>query len=464
MSTERIIAILLSIGLLGGLLGFGIFSIATANTMRPGDSIELQLDEVQTFNNIVLREPGVAYGQPGNVRLFHIEAYLDGQWEKIYGSDVIGAFRMCVVDEVQASAIRLTIAETARRRRVQVPEMEVALQEPVERDAPFRVVGYFHPNVFIYDDIANYADQFDTVTHAIYIGNTQLFADEDGRPTLVRNAASPQNIADLQAAIGDRDVKLFVSLTCGERINGLNPLTDDPEDIARLAQQAFDIAMEHGLAGVEVNFEGTWANSRAHRAGYSMLIEQLGSMLHEVGKQIMVSVIPSYRFTVQALETLDYINIMTYDHSDTEQVWHSTYNAMLRDIYLLAVRGVPLIDAQGNNLTCACAHMPFPRERLNGGVPFYGMGNLGGVREWNRTFSFQHIYRQADGDFNPHANYCFVTYSYYNGPTTIRDKTAYMMIHADIGGIMIWALNHDVEFENEHSLLRTIQNTIDMFS
>jgi len=431
----------------------------TFAALRPGRALVLELDEAVSINSIVLREHGVAYGQPGNSRLFRIEAYQNGSWEIIYGSDVIGAVRICVVDEMEVSAVRLVIDETAKRT-VRISEMSIALQEPAGREKPFRVVGYFHPNVFIYDDISNYADQFEVATHVIYIGNTTLGLCDEGRPTVLFSEQSPQNISALQQAVGGRS-DVLISLTCGARVNGLNVLTDNPQDIERIAGQLFDFVQEKSLDGVEINFEGSWRDSRVHRAAYSMLIETLAPMLHEVNKSITVSVVSNFPFTARALELLDYINIMSYDHMDTEQVWHSTYNAMQRDIRDLAVRGVPLIDSTGKVMG---THQPFPREKLNGGVPFYGMGNLGGVREWDRTFSFGRLYREANGDFNPHANYCLATSSYYNGPTTIRDKAAYMLLQAELGGIMIWALNHDTEFSNPYSLLRTIGDTMDRFS
>ena len=116
-----------------------------------------------------------------------------------------------------------------------------------------------------------------------------------------------------------------------------------------------------------------------------------------------------------------------------------------------------MIDANGTALP---GYHPVPRTKINVGVPFYGMGNAGGIREWNRTYRYSFYYQ--DENFDPHLNYA--NESYYNGPTTIRDKTAYALLHGKVGGIMIWALTHDVTYDARYSLLKTIRTTIDMFS
>jgi len=426
----------------------------------PGGVLYMTFDAPQLVNNVTLREHAAEYGQPGHSRLFTIEARVDGNWELVHGSDVIGAFRMCVFDEVMTDALRLTILEIAFGRRVRIYDMTAGFQEPV-RHEPFRVFAYIHPNVFIYHDFNDYAHRLAGVTHLVYIGNTHLGVDENEQIQLVSSAGSPDNISLMRDAVSDLDLDLLVSITCGPRVDALNLLTDDPDDIARIASQAFDFVMYHGFDGVEINFEGVWFDDRQRRAGYSMLIEALGPKLHEVGKSISVSVITPYTFTAEAFEILNYIHIMIYDHTDTEQVWHSTYNAVLRDIENTATRGLRLIDANGD---FTGEYYQVPRDKINGGVPFYGMGNVGAVREWDRTFSYSHLYRNRIGVFNPHSNYCFAANAYYNGPTTIRDKVAYMIVNAEIGGVMIWAINHDLPFDHEYSLLKAINNTIDIFS
>ena len=63
------------------------------------------------------------------------------------------------------------------------------------------------------------------------------------------SAGSPENIRMMRDATNDMNVDLIVSITCGPRVDALNLLTDDPEDIARIAAQAFDFVMYPGDKG-----------------------------------------------------------------------------------------------------------------------------------------------------------------------------------------------------------------------
>ena len=411
--------------------------------------LQLDFDEIREINTIILKEADVVLGQPGNCRNFTIDALIEGEWKKIHGSDVIGYYRMCIVDKIRASAVRLIINEAATDKAIEIAEMTTSCRKAVIQDRPFRVLGYYHPMTFTTDSFGGDAKQFDAVTDVVYIGFMPLVSGDDGLK-IQFDANTPNHIKTLKEAIKGRDVNIYISLT------GRDVLSDNDDDIERVATQAAAFVKAYDLHGVDLDIEGEWYINTVERAGYSKLIVNLGKKLHDMGKKISVAVITSYPFTVQALETLDYINTMTYDYTDIE-AWHSVYSAVLRDIDATCELGIPLIDEDGIDVFC---HFPVPHEKVNVGMPFYGMGNACGIREWDRTYSYGDYYQPGDEDnFDPYSNYAKL--SYYNGPTTIRDKTAYAL--AKVGGVMVWSLSHDVDYEADYSLLKTVKQTIDMY-
>jgi len=419
-------------------------SIWTAS--QPGDVYELNFETTTTFNSVILKEHGINKGEPGNCRKFSIEALIGETWMKIHGSDVIGFYRMCVTEKTTASAVRIIIEDIAKGETVQLSDVYIEEMPPVKK--PFRVVGYYHPKAFDETGFNGDIDQFDAVTDVIYIGFMPVVAGKNGIE-ISMDANTATHINTLKSAIGDKNVNIYASLT------GLNVLTDNDDDIERIASQAADFVKEFDLHGMDLDLEGDWFTRRVDRCGYSKLIINLGKKLHDMGKKISIAVIPAYPFTAQALTTLDYINTMTYDYTDID-CWHSVYSAVLRDIDILCEKGLELIDDDGN-FTDNRGTVPF--EKVNVGMPFYGMGNIGGIREWERTFSFGEYYKPGDEDtFDPHCNYNTENKSYYNGPTTIRDKTAYAL--KTVGGVMFWALNHDVKYAAPYALLKVVAGVV----
>jgi len=408
--------------------------------------VKIDFDKPRKVSGVCIAESGVQLGQPGNCRKFSIEAFDGLEWVKIHGSDVIGSYRLCVVDPIVTSSIRLNIEEIADDSIVEIDDMYVCEEMPHTKNAQTRVVGYYHPMAFESGSFGGDIKQLDAVTDVVYIGFMPIGV-RDNKLEILFNQDIDDHINSLKKAIAGRNVNIYASLT------GHDVLTNNDDDIERIAAQATEFVITHDLYGIDLDLEGQWYTSPVQRLGYSKLIVNLGKKLHAIGKKISIAVITPYPFTSEALDTLDFISTMTYDYTDVD-AWHSTYNAVLRDIDILCNIGLPLIDENDN----ACGYYKVAANKVNCGVPFYGMGNIDGQREWERTYSFGHYYSPGDeANFDPHSNYA--TQSYYNGPTTMRDKTEYIKNH--VGGIMIWALNHDVDYSARFALLRTIKSGIE---
>ena len=135
-----------------------------------------------------------------------------------------------------------------------------------------------------------------------------------------------------------------------------------------------------------------------------------------------------------AIGQFDFVNIMAYDYRG---YWepdapgqHSSFQFAKSNVDYWLKRGLE-------------------KSRAVLGVPFYGYGFGAAFRKRDYPYSAivaEYPEAQWRGDEVGET-------IYYNGPKTIRRKTAYVLGN-ELGGIMIWSLDYDVK--GEGSLLSAI--------
>lgn len=398
-------------------------------TLEDG-ALVLIFDEITAFDRVVLRETAGSKG--GCCRAFHIDAWNGEEWIEIYSNDLIDNYRLCVVDELSCRAVRLVIDEDSGKS-VKINEMSVKKAEKPDVSG-FRVMAYVHPNGYIYNTLVKEetAAQSEIVTDIIFNGFLHWNKDGDG-------------LALEFSDDFERYHTLFEELFTVKRTHlGLNnrcDLVNDEAVLTALADETVETAIKYGFDGVSIDYEYPYSNN-AYAAFNSFLV-LLGDRLHESDMELSVAVgLWNNHLDSAAVNTVDVFNIMSYDDQTDFKSWHSTFRFASDEIQNAISAG-------------------FPIEKVNLGVPFYGEGTKveKGIYkiDWDRSTSYAHIYSSLGGNFDPGLN-LYDGY-YYNGPTMMRDKTA-LALERGCGGIMIWALNHDIPCTEQYSLLKSISDIL----
>lgn len=189
----------------------------------------------------------------------------------------------------------------------------------------------------------------------------------------------------------------------------------------------------HNLDGIDLDLEGPAINS-----DYSDFVLALrnampadklvtAALSHENGGD---------RVSSQAIQAMDFLNIMAYDMGWGQAVHHSTYEYAV---------------------TCAnwwMANKGLPASKVLLGVPFYGYTNTtgaGGISFASILSTYGEAAAQQDVWVARRKTI------YYNGIPTIRKKTQ-LALDQNYGGIMIWQLAQDATGTN--SLLYNIHQVM----
>jgi chitinase len=236
-----------------------------------------------------------------------------------------------------------------------------------------------------------------------------------------------------------KNVKVLVSIGGGSSHPYYHSLLKEdkrPEFINNLVS----IVLRNNLDGIDVDLEGSDIDEN-----YENFVIDLAGALRSMNKLITAAIAVYYKDALsdKALAQYDFVNIMSYDRTGP---WrpdkpgpHSTYANAIEDLeYFGTVRSIP-------------------KERMTLGLPFYGYGY--GPLLTSPAISMD--YRQILTEF-PRAEF-FDEFKmpggkiiYYNGVTTIKQKTA--LAQEKASGIMIWQLEGDAP--GKHSLLRAINEVV----
>lgn len=147
-------------------------------------------------------------------------------------------------------------------------------------------------------------------------------------------------------------------------------------------------------------------------------------------------------YSDKAKESLDFINVMTYDIADQDG-YHSSFWGC------------------GPQAAVYYESIGVDREKINLGIPFYGtqihaLMEQYGYAGFTEYDYYQNIY-YCDG-----YTYNIPTPVYFNSPAMVRDKTAYALL-SGMGGIMVWHTTADIEYESEFSLWRAVETALNIY-
>ena len=292
-----------------------------------------------------------------------------------------------------------------------------------------RVVGYYSTCCFSeYDKI-----QFCKLTHLnIAFANPQT----DGTIVLPGNSGDLlKNVMDT-ARSQNSNIKIYISLAGGwlsdEMANTWKNFLASPQDRPILIEKIVSYVLDNGFDGVDVDLEWGYVTT-----GYSDFVIELRDALKEQSKGITAAYPSETRYsliTEEALNALDFINLMVYDYTgpwNPSPGQHSSYNHARRGISFWK-------NKVGIN-----------PSKLTLGVPFYGYDFQNSTTVESFTYG-----SMVDSDVS-NSEKDNVGNKYYNGRPTIANKVK--LASQNLSGIMIWRLGAD-SF-TEYSLLETIHKT-----
>ena len=206
----------------------------------------------------------------------------------------------------------------------------------------------------------------------------------------------------------------------------------NPQDRPILIEKIVSYVLDNGFDGVDVDLEWQYVTT-----GYSDFVIELRDALKPQSKGITAAYPGENRYSLitdEALNALDFINLMVYDYtggpSNPSSGQHSSYNHAKQSINFWK-------NTIGIN-----------PSKLTLGVPFYGYDFSNSTV---RSFTYGSMVA-SDVSNSEKDN---VGNKYYNGRPTIANKVK--LASQNLSGIMIWRLGAD-SF-SEYSLLETIHKT-----
>ena len=236
--------------------------------------------------------------------------------------------------------------------------------------------------------------------------------------------AKPEILKKLTTLAKPKGVKVHVCVGGWRKSAGFSKMTAEPATRIAFVRNLTIFLKTHGLDGADVDWEHP--KSKSEIENFQKLLIELKRAFRLHGFQLTVAV--SGWGTYLKPETIpfvDRIHVMAYDQGTP----HSPFAGATRDMMHWEKQGVP-------------------KSKLILGIPFYGRNAK------NQAITYEEILRR----FKPSPDSDLAGGYHFNGPATIRKKTAYA-IREGYGGVMIWELGQDAKGKN--SLLHAIGKKVD---
>ena len=419
---------------------------------QDADIILLELEgNMQDINIVELSEQG------SNVRKFHLEAHMDGEWKTIYSNDLIESYHMCVLENtVTADAIQLVIDEKVAP--VNITDMSARYLEGVQRDIPFTNTAYISNNYYEHDWDDINSNNFASLTDIIMIGNFSF--NNKGEFIVIEHDASGLNTTphDWKSSYVksifpewkekitsqlDNSAQVWVSITCYKdeiqgTPNGQTNIFHDPQVRERLLYDLVSFAKTYNIAGYDIDWE--YPGTVSQWEDYNNLILEASKLFKENGLMLSSAQATGSGLSLESLNALDRINIMAYDNYATTNN-HSTFaNSAVKIIKEFKNKGIS-------------------PDKLILGLPYYGVKVDSYFEQWDYKHIYNQMVEENEFDFG-----CNVYGGWgFNGPNLIRDKVVYA-IEQGIGGVFCWQMKNDInDFADRASLAGTTSRTIKRF-
>lgn len=282
------------------------------------------------------------------------------------------------------------------------------------------------------------AEDFDIITHAILFGCASF--DTDGQIHLDKEILETA-LSNLRAAIGTRDVTVTLNLL-GPGTADYTDWNDQMAKQALLHTEAFEsgvleeniaaVIAEYGFDGVHFDYE--YPISKEAWRSFNRFLVSLRKTMKDAYIGIAVSAW-DIGLNTRALAAIDSIELMLYDHYDSEGR-HSTYETAVETAQGFLEKYIPL-------------------EYVHFGLPFYARPTDSaaywyGYNGYYDKLDENNYYYDADIEKN----------FWFNTPDVIANKTEYALNNG-FGGVMMWHYACDLPASDPQSLLGAIGSVLE---
>lgn len=296
----------------------------------------------------------------------------------------------------------------------------------------YRIVPYYRcENLIEWRPDLLQSAHFKAITDLIYFS---IGCDADGNITGGDNKTLIAGLAKLKKLRGKENVAIILGIAHSSP--GLKATCASPEKRAKFAQQLYDYMKEHGYDGVDFDWE--YPETAQDWQNFAILLSDVKPLMFELGATVSAAYTAYYKMaTPSVFDQFDWSNTMSYDRGGE----HSTFAQMTEDIDRCIKAGIP-----------PCKIVP--------GLPFYSCEV--DQRDWNEQKGFSYIvenFPSMPDSQNTFEDPKTKKKHYFNGPKLIEDKAKHVMKN-QLGGVMIWGYDTDVDIKHPRSLARTLMGVM----
>lgn len=422
---------------------------------KEGSHFDINFSSLTTLNTVVLKE------NKNNITEFSIQSLNEDtqSYDTIYTQDEIGPYRYCAFEKISTKSLRIVISGAVEKFKITSVEVYNINHLIDENESDFRVTSYVVADQ-IYDKANLHSADFDTITDVILIGANMF--DEEGNigynDVEINGEKIPGRelfdtaIANLKEVIGDRKVRIHVNFLGPDGEEKSDDWDKQQSIKAKAHSKAFQssglvkymgqFVKDHQIDGIFFDYE--YPLKKSEQNVFSSFLVELKK---EIGSEKMLGaalVAWNAKLTQKAYDSLDMIELMVYDLFN-ERGNHADFASVVEDVTAMIKKG-----ADPSKIDVG---LPFYARPADGEAFWYDYSseaaNLGKFKNYSDAKT------DVNGNELPHNE----GGRYYNSYQMIYDKTAFSMNYG-AGGVMVWNYSVDLPFENELSLLRSIDNSV----
>lgn len=231
--------------------------------------------------------------------------------------------------------------------------------------------------------------------------------------------AKPAILKKLTNLAKPKGVKVHLCVGGWGKSKGFSKMAADPATRIAFVRNLIIFLKKHELDGADLDWEHP--KTKSEIGNFQKLLLELKKTFRFYGFELTVTVAGWGTYLKpETIAFVDRIQIMAYDQGTP----HSSFSGAKSDMKHWEKQGVP-------------------KSKLVLGIPFYGKNAKGQALGYSKILN----------RFKPGADSDLAGGYHFNGPATIRKKTAYA-IREGYGGVMIWELGQDAKGKN--SLLHAI--------